>query len=334
MRGFRIGSLRIETPFVLAPMAGFTHAAFRELVAFFGGCGLYCTEMLNSRVVATQNPAKDAFCRVGTGDRPLAAQIAGSDPETVAKAAERLQGLGRFHVLDFNLGCPRGAVQRHGWGAALMERPDQVVAVLKACRSVAALPLTVKTRIPRAGDGSLAGWVKFLEANHIDGLVLHARTPADLFKRPARWNAVARAKRAASVPVIGNGDVFGPAEAVRMMAETGCDGVMIGRAALLRPWIFRDCCWFLESGVIPEPPDPVQVVRRYARLIEAHLPENLRLSRFRSFCFWYLQNFPYGGSYFGRVNRRKTLDGALETVMNLVGGETFPPYPRGPVSMR
>ncbi|MBZ4658455.1 MAG: dihydrouridine synthase DuS, partial [Desulfacinum sp.] len=117
MAPLEIAGLRIDPPFVLAPMAGLTHAAFRELVAHYGGCGLFYTEMLNSRALCAHDPARDAYCLTGSRDRPLAAQVAGNEPEKIRRAFQRLQATGRYDLFDFNLGCPRGAIQRYGWGA-------------------------------------------------------------------------------------------------------------------------------------------------------------------------------------------------------------------------
>lgn len=236
----KIGALTLPTPFILAPMADLTHAAFRDLVAEWGGCGLYYTEMLNARIVASSDPARDAYCAVGTKDMPRAAQLVGDYPGVVAKAFQKLQALGRFELFDLNLGCSRGVPARFGWGAALLNRPDRVHEILREAQGVLRGSLVVKMRIPEGEGDGLEVWAERLGRWDVDAVVLHARTRQDLFKRPARWEAIKRFKSVYSKPVIGNGDVFSPEDALRMMDETGCDAVMIGRAALMSPWIFAD----------------------------------------------------------------------------------------------
>jgi len=344
-----IGSLRIDPPLVLAPIAGHSHAAFRELVACYGGCGLFYTEMLNSRFLAGQNLDKDRFLKVACRDRPLAAQVAGNDPEIVARAGARLESLERFAACDLNLGCPRGPIQRYGWGAALLADPERTEAILGELRQTWSGPLLVKMRDPgftNAGSGAdlaagtAAGsaargadyraWHQLLERTAVDALVFHPRTAPDLFKRPARWDRLAAFCAAASLPVIGNGDIFSPQDAVRMFRQTGCHAVMVGRAALIRPWIFRDILSYLKNGVIPEPPAPIEVVDRFLDMLERFSEADRRLRRLRLFCFWFLQNFAYGLHYFKTVCREPTPAAMHQLLHALLAEERVPPYPCRP----
>lgn len=326
-----IDHLNIRPGLLLAPVAGHTHAAFRELVGSYGGCGLFYTEVLNSRLVASQNPAKDPFLTAADRDRPLAAQVAGNDPETVARAFERLQGLNRFSAYDFNLGCPRGPAQRYGWGAALLADPKRTAEILTDARHALKAPFLVKMRDPSNGlETDYRAWAELLERVPVDGVVFHPRTSAALFKRPARWERLKRFRNLTELPVIGNGDIFSPLDAVRMLQQTGCKAVMIGRAALMRPWIFRDIMHFFDHGRVPEQPDPLAVIERYQPFLQQFSSPQQRVRRFKSFCFWFLQNFAYGWHYFKTVSRQSRLDPILERLRALLAGERIPDYPCRP----
>ena len=322
-------TFNLEPPLVLAPMAGLTHAPFRELVAHYGGCGLYYTEMLNSRVISTQSLKKDPYCIVGERDRPLAAQVTGSDPEKISRAYERLQEMGNYEIYDFNLGCSRGVAYHHGWGANLLKKPDLVKKILQKCRPVIEAPFLVKMRLPGARD-DLEKWGTLLAETGVDAIVLHPRMPKDLFRRPARWEEIGFLKQMVSLPVIGNGDVFSPEDALKMMQDTLCDGVMIGRAALMRPWIFRDTLHFFKTGEIPAQPDPEEVIRLFIQMLNKYLPNDLRTKKFRLFSFWFSRNFPHGHFYYKETSRETTLSSMAERLLGFVSGEKIPPYPVRP----
>ncbi|SMC27029.1 putative TIM-barrel protein, nifR3 family [Desulfacinum hydrothermale DSM 13146] len=333
MTPLEIAGLKVDPPWVLAPMAGHTHVAFRELVAHFGGCGLFFTEMLNSRALCAHDPRRDPYCLVGVRDRPLAAQVAGNDPEKIRRAYQRLQAMGSFDLFDFNLGCPRGAVQRYGWGARLLNRMDLCREILTASRSVLKRPFGVKMRTPdRSDPGVWDRWLEMLHHARVDALVVHPRLPQDLFKRPARWEEIACVVRRTSLPVVGNGDIFSPQDALRMMERTGCRAVMVGRAALMRPWIFRDIHAYAQGGVLPPAPEPVEVIRLYWDLLQQWLPETLHDNRLRLFFFWLCQNFPYGTHYFGQIRRQKTPKEMVRRACVLLASEKFPHYPLRPLN--
>ncbi len=331
----KIGDLSVSPRLVLAPMAGYTHAAFRELVADYGGCGLYYTEMLNSRYVAGNNPARDPFLATGTGDRPLIAQLAGNDPEILARSCRRAASLGRFDGFDFNLGCPRGSVQRFGWGAGLLRDPERVAVIVERLRRATPGPLLVKIRDPEPeAPLSLEVLIRMLEGAGADAIVLHARNARDRFKRPADWKRITYAKSLTTRPLIGNGDVFSPLDARTMLEQTGCDAVMIGRAALMRPWIFRDTRRLLEDGALPDPPSPVSVWERYHERVTTLRRREERSRDLRLFAFWFLQNFPFGRFYYQGLARLNDPDAVFAQVREAIAGERFRPYPCRPFMNR
>ncbi len=331
-----ISIFEVEKPLLsLAPMAGLTHAAFRELVALYGGCNLYFTEMLNVRAVVFQNPRKDPYLICGERDHPLFAQLVGRDPELFARAVNRLEGLFSFEGYDLNFGCARGAIQRYGWGAALLGEPELCVEIVLAVKENTSRPVSVKLRSPDHHRENLLSLTEKLLQAGVSFVTLHPRAPKDGFKRPARWEEIRWLKEAfPELPVIGNGDVFSPQEARKLLSECGCEGVMIGRAALLRPWIFRDTARFLDEGVIPVAPPPVEAPERLARLIEKYLPEELREKRFELWLFWYLQNFRYGVHYFGLIKKEKGLAAKLALLKKLLKEERLDPYPARPYLLR
>ncbi len=316
-------------------MAGLTHAALRELVASYGGCGLFFTEMLNVRAIVFQNPEKDPYLIRGENDRPLLAQLVGREPDLFARALRRLEALFDFDGYDINLGCTRGAIQRYGWGAALLKEPRLCAEIVTAVKENTTRPVSVKLRSPDHNKESLLRLVEKLMAAGISFLTLHPRSPQDGFRRPARWEEIKWLKEAfPELTVIGNGDVFSPQEAKRMLSENGCDGVMIGRAALLRPWIFRDITLYLQGETLPPAPPGLEAPERFLRLLEKFLPPELQEKRFELWLFWFLQNFPYGLHYFGRLKKQKGLAAKLALLKTLLAGEKIGPYPARPYLLR
>ncbi len=321
--------------FCLAPMAGLTHAAFRELVAAYGGCTLFFTEMLNVRAIVFQNPAKDPYLITGQRDRPLRAQLVGREPELFARAVKRLEESLAFEGYDVNFGCARGAIQRYGWGVALMKEPGLAAEIIAAVRENTAKPVSAKLRSGfRHEPDQLLRFVDALIKAGVDQITLHPRAADEGFKRPPRWEEIKLLKEAFSLPVIGNGDVFGPEDALRLLESTGCDGVMIGRAALLRPWIFRDVAAFLEQGSYPASPSPLEAPEKMAGLVTTYLPPALQEKRFELWLFWYLQNFSFGLHYFGRVKKERGLAAKLALLRKLLAFEKIGPYPARPYLLR
>jgi len=269
-------------------MADLTHAPFRQLVADFGGCGLFYTEMLNSRMVARGDLDRDPYCKLAVTDRPLVAQLVGNDPQRMAIAAKRLADHG-VDAIDINMGCCRQAIMRHGWGFALMEDAGRVEQVVKAVRREVALPLLVKLRSGREHrPEKLVVFCKRLVELGVDAVCLHPRSLADGFKRPARWAEIGELARELSVPVIGNGDVADRETACSMMQQTGCRAVMLGRAALVRPWIFAEIAgnfrWDGNAG---------DLLERFLEYARRYLPQEMVRNRLLLFCSWFFRNWQF-----------------------------------------
>jgi tRNA-dihydrouridine synthase B len=285
----KIGNLHLSNNLIMAPLAGITDLAFRTIVRRYG-CGLCYTEMVSADGLVRGHRATFGYLRSDPGDRPLIAQIFGSDPDVLAAAARVIEEGGLADAVDINMGCPVKPVIRRGAGAALMRDAEKVRLIVQATRKATTLPLTVKIR---------AGWspkeknaleiARIAEQEGADAIAVHPRTASQGFSGRSDWSVIAEVKAALTIPVIGNGDVETPDDVSAMIDSTGCDAVMIGRSALGNPWIFRNALR-LRAGEGTELADPEEKVR----LIGEHLERSVGLygeetgvKCFRKHLFWY-----------------------------------------------
>ncbi|NPA15723.1 MAG: tRNA-dihydrouridine synthase family protein [Deferribacteres bacterium] len=304
----------------LAPMVNLTHAAFRELVAHFGGCRLFFTEMVNVRHLKSLPPSKDPYLFPAERDRPLVVQLVGREPSDFEFAVRRLEELGYTAGYNLNLGCTKGRFQRYGWGASLLEEPSLVDEILSAMSSSTEREISVKMRVPKGFPrGTFPELVEVFERWRVSFLVVHARSPEDGFKRPARWQLLKRIKEQTSLEVWGNGDVFSPEDTLRMVEETGVDGVVIGRAALIRPWIFRDVEACL-GGKNPLPFEEAagEAVELFPQYLMRFLPERWWSKRLDAFLYWFLQNFSGALFYFRKLLKCGDFNSKVLQVKELV----------------
>jgi nifR3 family TIM-barrel protein len=329
----RIGPLTLDPPVVLAPMAGVTTRAFRRLCRRFGPGGLYVSEMLTARALVEGNDRTARMLRFDADERPRSAQLYGVAPGTVAEATRRLIGdFGVEHV-DLNFGCPVPKVTAKGGGAALPVRRRLLADVIGAAVKAAApdgVPVTVKFRW--GIDATLLTGLatgRIAEAEGAAAVALHARTAEQRYAGDADWTAIAELKATVTtIPVLGNGDIWEAGDAVRMMAETGCDGVVVGRGCLGRPWLFADL-GAVFAGRAAESPPPFGVVaavmRRHAELLAEDEGETMALCAFRRHAAWYTQGYAIGADArraLGTVASLAELDAVLTRVDP---GLTLPP---------
>jgi nifR3 family TIM-barrel protein len=307
----RVGSLKVFPPLFMAPIAGLTHIAFRRLLSELGGVGLYYSEMLSARALKHESPGKSRHLRLRGDGRPLCIQIFASEPSQIGPAVER-GALWEPEAWDLNFGCPAPEIVKQGAGSYFLKRPERARAMAREMRRAVAGPLLFKFRVLETKEDT-ARFMEMLAREGADALVVHGRTAGEKYGRPARWDRMAGLPERLSIPVIGNGDVSSPREVGRMMEETGCQGVMIGRGALQRPWVFRGAARLFGANL---PPMRFQakseVYLRLAELLREELEHPRDLYRLREFTAYFARNYKFGHQLWKRVNRAKDGLSAVE----------------------
>ena len=317
----RIGQYEVDPPVVLAPMAGITNVAFRRLCREYGA-GLYVCEMITSRALVERHPTTMQMVTFDPDEYPRSMQLYGVDPAVMRDAVRMIVDENLADHIDMNFGCPVPKVTRKGGGSALPYKRrlfgDIVAAAVRAAEP-AGVPVTVKFRIG-IDDAHItyldAG--RIAEANGAAAVALHGRTAAQRYSGTADWSAIARLKETVrTIPVLGNGDIFSAEDALRMVRETGCDGVVVGRGCLGRPWLFRDLQAAFAGEDVPEGPnlgEVARVLRRHAELLADHMGEEKGLRDLRKHMAQYLRGFPVGSDLrhrFGLVSSLAELDDLL-----------------------
>jgi nifR3 family TIM-barrel protein len=299
----RIGSFTPVVPVVLAPMAGVTNAPFRTLCREFAPGLVYVNEMVMATAVVHGNAKTDRMMTFGPDEQPRSLQIYGSDPAMIGDAIRRLGDAGRVDHVDLNFGCPAAKVTRKGGGAAVPAKPNLLRAILRAAVSAATpygVPVTAKFR--KGVDDSLLTHIstgRIAADEGVAAVALHARTAEQHYAGHADWAAIGELKAAVpEIPVLGNGDIWEAADAVAMMRETGCDGVVVGRGCLGRPWLFANLVDALQGRTVA--PSPAlgavcDVMAHHARMLAVHLGEELAMRDFRKHTSWYFTGYPVGG---------------------------------------
>lgn len=328
MSTLRIGSPELRSPVVLAPMAGITNVAFRtlcrELETERAGStsGLYVCEMVTARALVERQPATLHMTTFGPTETPRSLQLYTVDPDTTYAAAKMIVDENMADHIDMNFGCPVPKVTRKGGGAALPYKRNlfgRIVAAAVKATEGTDIPVTVKFRV-----GIDAEHHTHLDAGRIAAaegaaaVALHARTASQRYSGTADWNEIARLKEhVTDVPVLGNGDIFDAGDAARMMDQTGCDGVVVGRGCLGRPWLFAELSAALNGLPLPTPPtlgEVATIIRRHAELLAAHHGEDKGLRELRKHVSWYLRGFPAGSDLrvaMALVSTLTELDGLL-----------------------
>ncbi|KQZ08160.1 tRNA dihydrouridine synthase DusB [Agromyces fucosus] len=302
-----IGGLALDVPVVLAPMAGITNTAFRRLCREFGA-GLYVSEMITSRALVERTPESMRLITHHESETPRSIQLYGVDPKTVSEAVTMLVAEDRADHIDLNFGCPVPKVTRKGGGAALPWKSGLFRDIVEgAVRAAGDKPLTIKMR-----KGIDADHLTYLEAGRIAegagvaAVALHARTASEFYSGEADWSAIAKLKETVtSVPVLGNGDIWSAEDALRMVAETGCDGVVVGRGCLGRPWLFGDLAAAFRGesqSFHPSLGQVAQTFRRHAELLTEFFDSEERGCRdIRKHVAWYFKGYPVGGDLRARL---------------------------------
>ena len=316
----RIGPLVLPSPVVLAPMAGVTNAPFRSLCREFAPGLLYVNEMVMATALVHGSAKTERMVTFAPGESPRSLQLYGSDPRMLGEAVRRLAGAGAVDHIDMNFGCPAAKVTRKGGGAAVPAKPNLLRAIMSAAVEAAApfgIPVTAKFR--KGIDDDVITYLdtgRIAEETGIAAVALHARTAQQHYSGEADWDAIAALKQAVtSIPVLGNGDIWTADDAVRMIRHTRCDGVVVGRGCLGRPWLFGDLVDALAGRAVAPPRRlgfAVEVMRRHVRALDAHFGVDQSGSArgvrdFRKHVSWYLTGFPVGGDIRHRLASTSTV---------------------------
>jgi len=290
----QIGSVKLDNNVFLAPMAGVTDISFRILCKR-QGCGLTYTEMVSAKGLHYKSGNTSVLLEIAPEEKPAAAQVFGSEPELVAKAASQAAASGA-EIVDINMGCPTPKIVRNGDGSALMRKPELVREIVRAAVSAAKVPVTVKIR--KGWDDESVNAVDIASIAASEGaaaVTVHGRTREQFYSGAADWGIIKKVKAAVPIPVIGNGDITRPEDAGRMLEETGCDAVMIGRGAQGNPWIFKRTIEYLGKGILlPEPTykERVEMIMTHMDMVTAIKGDGIGVKEMRKHAAWYLKGLP------------------------------------------
>lgn len=321
MSRLMIGNVTLENNVILAPMAGVTDLPFR-LLCRKQGAGLVCMEMVSAKAIFYNNKNTEELLRVHEEELPASLQLFGSEPGIVADMAKRIEER-PFSLLDFNMGCPVPKVVNNGEGSALMKDPKLVEELLTALVKAVKKPVTVKIR--KGFDEAHCNAVeiaRIAESCGVAAVAVHGRTREQYYSGRADWDIIRQVKQAVSIPVIGNGDVDSPQAAEKLLKETGCDGVMIGRAAQGNPWIFGEVARYLEDGTLVDRPDNAEkkrVILEHAGLQLKYKGEYTAVREMRKHLAWYTAGMPHSARFRQVINSMETMEELMAGVETIFG---------------
>lgn len=315
MNPLAIGSVALDNPAILAPLAGITDLPFRMIVKETG-CALVCSEMISANGLVHRSPKTLKMLSSTAVEKPLSVQIFGNEPALMAEAARMVEESGA-DILDINFGCAVRKIVKTGSGVVLMKTPGTAESLLRAVRRAIRIPLTIKIRSgwDPSGDQALE-IARIAQACGVDAIAVHPRTAAQGFRGKADWSLIAAVKKAVSLPVIGNGDIVAPEDALSMIEKTGCDGVMIGRAALRAPWIFTQVIE-LMGGRLPSKPDKAarrEMMIRYLRAAVGYYGETHACRIMRSRLGWFAKGLRYSSRFRESITRLRSEARAIELI--------------------
>ena len=304
-KGLEIGRVRTDNPIVLAPMAGVTDITFRGICKAMG-CGLVYTEMISAMAIVYGNKRTEEMVRLDLNEHPVSVQLFGSDPEVMAKAARLIEGNGA-DVIDINMGCPAPKITKNGEGSALMRKTDLASSIVEKVASSVSVPVTVKIR--KGWDEESVNAVEFATRMEDSGAVciaVHGRTSSQQYSGCADWEIIKAVKEEVKVPVIGNGDVRSGDDVVEIMNRTGCDGVMIGRASLGNPWIFRQALKRLAGQAdldLPTSDERIDMAISHLLRVVQEKGERVGTSEMRKHLAWYMKGLHGASAMRDRINQ-------------------------------
>ena len=305
MKTLKIGTVELENPYILAPMAGVTDLPFR-LLCKEQGAGLLCMEMVSAKAIQYNNKNTKALLEIHPEELPVSLQLFGSDPDVISEIAKRIEEL-PFSILDINMGCPVPKIVKNGEGSALMKNPKLVYEIVRKTARAIQKPVTVKIR--KGFDDTCINAVeiaKIIEDAGGKAVAVHGRTREQYYSGKADWDIIRQVKEAVSIPVIGNGDVVSGESAIAIQKETGCDGVMIARGAQGNPWIFSELLEYERTGKMPLRPSVEAIKKmmiRHAQLQMQYKGEYLGIREMRKHVSWYTSGLPNSAKLRDEINR-------------------------------
>lgn len=312
----RVASIELDNPVILAPMAGVTDPPFRKIVSRYGP-GLICGEMVSAMALHYNSKRTWELIGVEQDVKPVSIQIFGSDPQVMAEAAKAIERAGA-DLIDINMGCPVPKVVKNGEGAALLNNLTLARRIIESVVAATGIPVTVKCRLGWDQEHIVARQLaEIAEASGAAMVTVHARTREQYYHGQADWEQIALVKKSVSIPVIGNGDVDSPQAAEALLNQTQCDGVMIGQAAMGRPWLFGQVAAYLEKGImVPEPSleERFEIIKEHLGLQVAYSGEERGIKEMRKHLAWYFKGFPGASRIRDQVNHLTSLE-AIQAII-------------------
>jgi len=322
----KIGNIELNTNVALAPMAGVTDITYRTICKEMGA-GLVYTEMVSAKGLYYKDIKTKSLMKINEKNRPVSLQIFGSDPDIMAYVVENyINERKDIDIIDVNMGCPTPKIVKNGDGSALMKSPGLAGEIIKKIKKVSTKTVTVKIR---------AGWdsnsinapelAKVLEFNGADMVAVHGRTREQFYTGKADYDVIKKVKEAVNIPVVGNGDIYTPQDAVKMLESTGCDGVMVARGILGNPWLIKNIIKILNNDYNfyePTPKDKIEMIKRHALMLANELDERIAALEMRKFAAWYMKGMKNSSETRNKINkitRAAELCNVLDEYMNMIG---------------
>lgn len=319
----KIGSVELDTNVILAPMAGVTDITYRTICKEMGA-GLVYTEMVSAKGLYYKDIKTKKLMKTYEKNRPVALQIFGSDPDIMAYVVENyINERKDIDIVDVNMGCPTPKIVKNGDGSALMKSPELAGQIINKMKKVSTKPVTVKIRAGwDSGSINADEFAKVLESNGADMVAVHGRTREQFYTGKADYNIIKEVKGKVSIPVVGNGDIYTPQDAINMLESTKCDGIMVARGILGNPWLIKNIVKILNNDYDfyePSPEDKIEMIKRHALMLAEELDEKIAILEMRKFAAWYMKGMKNSSETRNKINKiTKTAElcGVLDEYMN------------------